>query len=453
MNFGGTKAAVLLFVGDALIFIVSLWLTLAVRYGMIPSSSTWNDHLPAFSFLFIIWFLVFYIAGLYGKRIIFFKSKLSGVILRVQSLNIALASIFFFFVPNIGIAPKTNLVLYLVISLILIFVWRLWIFPRLTTPTSRIRAAILGSGPEVLELVNEVNSNARYNLEFSVITTPKEIEENFNDFAARLAGAKISLLVVDTTNEKLRPFLGKLYELALVTHNYQFADLYDVYEEIFDRVPLSLLQYDWFLKNARDGASNFYDIAKRIIDILGGLAMGLITLILIPILWVLMRIEGRGPLFITQERLGKFGTKVYAYKFRTMQKNDTGAWKGEGENRITKLGSILRQTSLDEFPQCINILRGDVSLIGPRNDMQALAVRLAEAIPYYNIRYTVKPGITGWAQINQQYEQGNISPQSIEETKTRLAYDFYYIKNRSFGLDIVIAAKTLKRMLFRVSSW
>ena len=101
----------------------------------------------------------------------------------------------------------------------------------------------------------------------------------------------------------------------------------------------------------------------------------------------------------------------------------------------------------------MSVISGELSLIGPRNDLQALGKRLAEAIPYYDARYLVKPGITGWAQINQQYEPGAISPSSIEETKMRLAYDFYYLKNRSLGLDLVIALKTLKRMFFRVSSW
>ncbi len=100
----------------------------------------------------------------------------------------------------------------------------------------------------------------------------------------------------------------------------------------------------------------------------------------------------------------------------------------------------------------MNVLSGEVSLIGPRNDIRALGERLGEAVPYYDMRYIVPPGITGWAQINQRYEPGNISPQSIEETKVRLAYDFYYIKNRSLALDLIIALKTVKRMLFRVSS-
>jgi lipopolysaccharide/colanic/teichoic acid biosynthesis glycosyltransferase len=131
----------------------------------------------------------------------------------------------------------------------------------------------------------------------------------------------------------------------------------------------------------------------------------------------------------------------------------SGEWVNEGENRITKVGRFLRTTSLDEFPQFINILRGEVSLIGPRNDILGLGQRLSESLPFYKERYIVTPGITGWAQINQQYEPGNASPQSIEETKVRLAYDFYYLKHRSLGLDIMIALKTIKKMFFRVSSW
>ena len=181
--------------------------------------------------------------------------------------------------------------------------------------------------------------------------------------------------------------------------------------------------------------------------------MGIITLVITPFIFIAMRLEGRGPLFIVQERVGKNGVRIKSYKFRSMRENDRGKWLQENENKVTRVGSFLRRSSLDEFPQFINILRGELSLIGPRNDIAGLAERLAVEIPYYDVRYTVMPGITGWAQINQRYEPGNISPQSIEETKVRLAYDFYYIKNRSLALDLGVALKTFKRMLFRVSAW
>lgn len=450
----GRKAILLLFIGDVAAFLCSLWLTLLFRYGHVPTQALFADHLPSFGVLFVLWILVFYMAGLYGKRIVLFKSRLWGIILRVQSLNIVLGALFFFFLPGIGIAPKTNLILYLFISLALIFFWRIWLFPRISRPSSRTRAAIIGTGPEVWELVEEVNGNPRYHLTFPVVEEPETLLQDFDVFARKLVEADVSMLVVDTTNDALRPHLARIYELSFITHGYQFADFYDVYEEVFDRVPLSLLEYDWFLKNVSAASMGFYDFAKRAIDIIGGLVMGLITLIALPFIYVALRLEGPGPLLIGQDRIGNYGVPVRVYKFRSMRFNDQGKWKGEGEeNRVTKVGAVLRQTSLDEFPQFLNILRGELSLIGPRNDILALGNRLAEAIPYYNIRYVVTPGITGWAQINQQYEQGNISPQSIEETKTRLAYDFYYIKNRSLALDIVIALKTVKRMLFRVSSW
>ena len=221
---------------------------------------------------------------------------------------------------------------------------------------------------------------------------------------------------------------------------------------MFDRIALSELRQGWFMLHA-EPAAILYTSLKRIIDIVGALVMGLVTITTAPIIWTLQGFEGHGPLFITQERMGVHGRRIRTIKFRSMQKNDGGAWTGENTNRVTKVGAFLRKTSLDEFPQFWNVLKGEMSLIGPRNDMVALGERLAEALPHYNFRYAVTPGITGWAQINQQYEQGHISPQSIEETKVRLAYDFYYLKHRSIGLELVIVLKTIKRMFFRVSSW
>lgn len=455
MTSGGSKIPALLFFGDVLVFIASLWLTLFARYGALPAERLLVEHIGPFSMLFVLWLLVFYMSGLYGKRVVLAKTALFGAILRTQILNIVLAALFFFFASGVGITPKTNLILYLAISLVLILLWRLYVFPNISRPASRERAGILGEGPEVEELVKEVNGNPRYHLAFAVVATPAEFAAHPEAIAEKLKAEGVSLLVVDTEHDTLRPVLANVYELSFIRPGYQFVSFYDLYEEVFDRVPLSLLQYDWFLKNVSFGASVFYPAAKRAIDIVGALLMGVVTIVITPILFVLMRLEGPGPVFIVQERIGRFGAPVKAYKFRSMGKNNaaSGTWVKEEENHITKLGSVLRRTSLDEFPQFWNVLKGEVSLIGPRNDIRGLGMRLGEAIPYYNVRYVVPPGITGWAQINQQYEPGNISPQSIEETKMRLAYDFYYIKNRSLALDMVIALKTVKRMLFRVSSW
>lgn len=457
MTFGRRYALGLLFLGDLCVFVFSLFCTLVLRYGGLPANDVLEAYTGAFSFLFVVWLLVFYMAGLYSKQVLLFRSEVPQAILRTQAFNIVLAALLFFLLPQIGIAPKTNLAIYLVISLVFIFIWRLAIFSRLTKPVTRERAALIGFGPEIEDLVREVNNNPRYHLQFSLVKSPAElVTKSFGMFEQELKDSKATLLVVDAAHETTRPLLPAIYKLTVAERRYQYADFYQVYEEVFDRVPLSLLRYDWFLKNITPSRVTVYSFAKRTIDIVGGLLMGIITVIITPFLYLAMRIEGPGDIFIAQERLGQGGTRMQAYKFRSMRFNNAASkeWVGENrENKITKVGDILRKTSLDEFPQFLNILKGELSLIGPRNDIEGLGVRLAEEIPYYDVRYTVVPGITGWAQINQKYEAGNLSPQSIEETKTRLAYDFYYIKHRSLALDLVIALKTVKRMFFRVSSW
>ncbi len=456
MIHGGRRISTLLFVGDLVVFAASLWITLFVRYGETPSQAVLAQHVPPFALLFTIWLLVFYLSGLYGKRIILSKTSLPNALLKTQIVNIAIAAVFFFLLPGTGIAPKTNLIIYLGVSLMLIFPWRLTLFPRLSRPYTREKALLIAEGPEALELVREVNANPRYHLEFVGTIPPSDLTTTFDVGAREAVAAGVTVLVVDTEHVRVHPLLPALYDFCFSQGRRELVDFQTVYEDVFDRVPLSLLSHEWFVKHmTRD--SHFYATAKRMIDIAGGLLMGVITLVATPFVWLALRIEGPGPVFIAQDRIGEHGTRMKVYKFRSMRQNKSASqeWTVEekSDNPVTKVGNFLRQTSLDEFPQFINILKGELSLIGPRNDIEGLGKRLAESIPYYMVRYSVRPGITGWAQINQQYEQGHISPQSIEETKMRLAYDFYYIKYRSLGVDLVIALKTLKRMVFRISAW
>jgi len=434
MIIGGRRASLLLFTGDVVAFALALYLTLWLRFWALPDVILLESFIAPFVFLFALWTLVFYSAGLYSKRLALFPSRLPSALFKTQLVNVLFAALFFFLIPIFGIAPKTILALYLAVSFALILFWRLTFYPIVSFRQSRERAVLLAEGIESDELEREVNGNSRYGVEFR----SRDVKD-----------ASANILVIDTASAE------KLSLTDLAGAGKQAVAFEDMYEEVFDRVPLSQLGRAWFSKNIETEDPFSYIVAKRLIDIVGGLVMGLVVLILIPFVWVANRIEGPGPLFIAQERFGRYGARIIAYKFRSMTKNlaASGEWVKEGENRVTNVGSFLRTTSLDEFPQFVNILKGELSLVGPRNDILGLGLRLAEALPYYEARYMVKPGITGWAQINQQYEQGNVSPQSIEETRMRLAYDFYYLKHRSLWLDIIIAVKTLKRMFFRVSSF
>jgi lipopolysaccharide/colanic/teichoic acid biosynthesis glycosyltransferase len=455
MIFGSKTGALRLFAGDIVVFVLSLWLTLLVRYGSVPSPDLFYLHLELFGVLFVLWSLVFYMAGLYSKRVLLSQYELTGAIVKTQLLNIVLAALFFSTVPGLAIAPKTNLVIYLGVSLGLILLWRLTGVPRLSVPSMREPAALIATGAEADALVAEVNGNKRYPFIFKEVIDPGQ-NPNPEAVVERLRHSGTCLLVVDTEGEKIEPLLPAVYKLAFEERRCRIADFSLVYEEVFDRVPLSVLQHGWFLKNLRRPPFGFYSFFKMTVDVAGGLLMAVVTALVTPFVYLALRVEGPGPLFLAQERFGRYGSRMKVYKFRSMTHHNAASsdWVGEErDNRVTRVGSFLRQTSLDEFPQFINILRGELSLVGPRNDIVGLGERLAREIPYYMARYMVKPGLTGWAQINQQYEQGNISPQSVAETRVRLAYDFYYIKNRSFALDILIALRTVKRMFFRVSSW
>lgn len=443
-----------LIVGDVVFLYLSLWLALAIRTLSFPSRELLALHVFPFTLLFVLWLLVFLIAGLYDQHTTLFRRKLPDRIVRVQLFNVLLAALFFFSVPFFGIAPKTILVLYLGISSLLIILWRLHIVSLLLRQKPA-EALLVGGGKEFKELFDEVHQNLRYPFHFTHTLNVDKVPPGAlsEKLFADLRTPSLSFVVLDMRHPKLVQILPHLYKPLF--SNVRFLDARDLYEDIFERLPLSALEDIAPLKRlALLPRKAWYEAVKRGVDVVGGIAMGLVTIAATPLVWLALKIEGPGPVFIAQERLGIHGTRMRAYKFRSMRFNDSASssWVGEGENRITRVGAFLRKTSLDEFPQFVNVLRGELSLVGPRNDIVGLGTRLAEAISSYMIRYEIKPGITGWAQINQQYEQGNISPQSIEETRVRLAYDFYYLENRSLVLDGIIALKTIKKMIFRVSS-
>lgn len=450
-----TRELLTLIAGDIAIFIGALWITLLLRYLEFPSWETLSVHFGPFLLLSGVWLVIFFIAGLYDKHTTFYKSLLLNRIIHTQFVNIVVAAAIFLTFP-LGITPKTNLVLYLIVSIILITLWRMYIVPMLA-PKERHRAILLADGDEAIELVDEVNNNDRYSYSF-VRIIDKATAAKTVDFPQKLQQLiqreRIDIIVADAHNPYIETVLPDLFTLAFERFQLTFLDFHRVYENTFDRVPLSALRYNWFLSHVPQSKNVPYDVAKRAIDIIGSVLLGTIFSLALPFIVLAMRLEGRGDVFISQERIGLYNRPVRVYKLRTMTENRqaSSTWTTEDAkegNRITRVGAVLRKTSIDEIPQVWNILKGEMSLIGPRNDIVGLAERLQTEIPYYSIRNCVKPGVTGWAQTHQHYMGDNISPQSIEETRMRLAYDLYYVKNRSLLLDIEIALRTFKTLLSR----
>ena len=450
-----TRELLILLLGDILFFIIALWATLLVRYLALPSYDIFVAHLGPFAIISTVWVFVFYIAGLYDKHTVFLKSLMFARILNTQVVNILIAALLFLIIP-FGIAPKTNLVIYLFVSVALFTWWRLSLF-QWVSPKTTHRAILIADGPEAIELVDEINNNDRYNYMFLRLID-EDTARSTPDFDKKLfrliEKEHIDIIVANPNGEYITAVLPKLFDLAFIKFELTFLDFYKVYEDTFDKVPLSALRYEWFIAHVSQSKSLFYDVSKRTIDIVGSVLLGAVFLLFLPFIYGAMRIEGDGPLFISQERIGQSNRPVTVWKLRTMTENRSASatWTTEDAaqgNQITKVGAVLRKLSIDEIPQVWTILKGEMSLIGPRNDIKGLGDRLAADIPYYNIRNFVKPGVTGWAQTHQHYMGDNISPQSLEESKDRLSYDLYYVKNRSFLLDAEVGLRTIKTVLSR----
>ncbi len=446
MTISGKKETIALFLGDVILLYFSIWSALALREWGIPSKYLWNLHFWPFSIIIAIWILVFFISGLYEKHTLILKSRLPSTVFNAQIANSFIAVLFFYFIPYFGITPKTNLFIYLIISSGLILVWRIY-GDRFLHPLAKQKGIIVGSGEEMKELLEEVNNNPRYGLEFiSSVDLDRVSGVDFQEeILSRVYSEEVQIIAVDLKNEKVEPILPHLYNL--IFSKVKFIDMYKIYEDIFDKVPLSLVRYNWFLENISTEIHITYDFLKRIMDILISIPLSVVPVITYPFAFLAAKIEDGGPVFIKQERVGKDNKIVHLYKFRSMSKNITDLTAEQSDNKITWFGNILRKTRLDEFPQIWNVFRGDISLIGPRPELPSGVKRYENEIPFYNIRHLIKPGLSGWAQL--YHENHSHHGLGVKQTKEKLSYDLYYIKNRSFMLDLKIALKTIKTLLSR----
>lgn len=432
-----------IFIGDVALLYFSLWVTLVLRYLELPSLALILAHTLPFSYLFVVWVLVFYIASLYEPHTVVFKSKIPAMILNVQAINSIIAVLFFYLIPSFGITPKTTLFLYLLVSFLFIAAWRI-IGVQFLGLRKKENALIIGGGDETRKLHAVVNANPLYPMYFVSIldldvADPAGIEHHI---ATVLREKEATLVVIDMKNEKVLPVLPKLYEL--IFSHVRFVEQYRIYEDIFDRIPLSLVGHEWFLENVSSRAHFGHDLWKRSMDIVLSLVLLVPALALYPFVAFAVWCEDHGPLFYTPMRIGRGNRPFRIYKFRTMSVMDEGKQLGANTNKITRVGRYLRASRIDELPQLWNVFSGDLSLIGPRPEFPGLVEVYSKQIPYYNMRHLIKPGLSGWAQVHHEKP-----PQTVGETKEKLAYDLYYLKNRSLALDIKIALKTIKTLLSR----
>lgn len=420
------------FAGDILIFYTALFATLALRYGRLAYLS---DHIVAFSWIMLLWLFAFYAGRLYDAE--FFRNNKDFFNSYFLAFAVAffLAAIVFYVVPVFTIAPKTNLVIFGLLFVFFDFAWRYW-----------LNRLIMIKGPPT-NLVLLGAKETRQNLEIELASYDylglclrdhwsERVEEKLKK---NIAWGKDCVFVADPnfyTHQYAKIVFQQLGASA------RFISLENFYEEFFEKIPHFSISEFWILTSVTSRKPVF-DFVKRIIDFIGAL---IAVIILSPFMFVIgvsIRIFLGSPVFFKQERVGEGGKTFTLVKFRTMKpsQDHEARWAPEEKNRIPVLGVLLRKIHADEFPQVWNILKGDMSFVGPRAEQAPLAEKMQTAVRFYDLRHLVKPGVTGWAQL--KYKYGG----SIEENRRKLEYDLYYVKNRSLAFDIVIFLKTA-RLLF-----
>jgi len=267
-----------------------------------------------------------------------------------------------------------------------------------------------------------------------------EVTTSLLDIARKTAAKEIVVALDDRRGVPL----GSLLEARM--EGMRITDYLSFWERETRRVNLKALDPSWLIYSDGFRVGSVMNAAlKRLLDILASLALLIVSLPTLLLATLAIRLDSKGPIFYKQERVGRYGTTFNIYKFRTMcvdaESSGIPQWASVRDSRITRIGSFLRMTRIDELPQVINVLRGDMSFVGPRPERPFFVESLSRDIPYYTERHRVRPGITGWAQINHPYGA------SIEDAKTKLSYDLYYIKNYSFLFDLLIMLATTHAVL------
>ena len=347
--------------------------------------------------------------------------------------------------------PRTGVAAFIIGSVIFTLSWRFFYIRVLTSAQFLRRVLLVGggvSGKILLQSFNKLDPEPYFVLGI-IDDDPSKLDQviegvkvigSGDDLLDIIQAESISDVIVAITgaiNGKTFQALLDAQELGVDIMRMPVA-----YENLNQQVPIRILEADWILRSFVDdtGVSGLYNVGKRIMDFLGGLIGVGIFLVLLPPVALLIFLDNGLPIFYRQERLGKAAKPYIIIKFRTMVKDaetdGEAQWASENDERVTAVGRLLRKTHLDEFPQFWNVLKGEMSLVGPRSERPSLVKKLQKDVPFYRARLLVKPGVTGWAQINYGY------PETIEETMNKLEYDLYYIKNRTILLDLRIILGT-----------
>ena len=457
-HFSISERRTLLVMGDIFVGMISLGVSLIV---WATSSQEWlGFSLAFFQDRVASWFYLLPLAWIMLLVEVYDVQGASNRQKTIQGVSSAAGVGFFLYLavyfasqnplPRIGVAS------FLLSDYILTLLWRL-LYIRIFTKTRFLRRVVLvgagRAGKTILDVVDGLEPKP-FNLIGIVDDDPSKHGTVLNEYAV-IAGSDHLLEIIET--ERISEIVvaisgemkGETFQNLLDAQHMgvEITRMPVAYEQLLNRVPIKILEADWIMRSFVDQfhTNRFYSFAKRIFDILGGLVGLLFLGLLFPFVGLAILLGGGCPIFYSQVRLGVGGKPFTIIKFRTMrpnaEMNGEELLAKEDDERATHVGRILRKTHIDEMPQFLNVLRGDMSLVGPRSERPSLVDHYVRRIPFYRSRLLVKPGLTGWAQVNFGYAG------TVEDTIIKLEYDLYYIKHRSLALDFISLLRTPGTML------
>jgi len=362
--------------------------------------------------------------------------------------------IFFLAAPNS--LPRRGVFIFILAAIVLTILWRLIYIKIFTDPMFMRRVLMIGAGhagSTLVSMLNEIHPMP-FILAGYIDDDPKKMGTEINGY--KVIGNSSNLLQIIENLEisdlifaiagEVKPELFQAV-LNAEENGIEVTSFPTFYEEQFGRVPIFLLESDWLLRTFVDQShtTGIYETITRMTDIIGSL-IGLLALVaLFPLIGLIILVDSGTPILYSQMRVGKNGRPYKILKFRTMvkdaEKDGVARTATANDARITRFGKILRRSHLDELPQVINVLKGENSIVGPRAEQIELVNQFQQEIPFYRARLLVRPGLTGWAQINQRYAT------TVQDTAVKLEYDLYYIKKRNLLLDLNIILRTVGAVL------
>lgn len=448
----------ILIAGDLVCFFAAFYLSVALRQLSIPSAATLEMHLVPMMITFVLWIAVNYMSGLYDLVHLSNDRKLFRRFVEASGVAFIVGLFFFYIYASKDVQPKTILALTTLFGYGLSSLIRLFGHSLIGVKKLQTRLLLVGYNKEMQDLINVLKIQEKKGYVVSAVIDPKkllkkeehpelDIYTNFNAIRPLISNKQINLVVVSPELRSDVEAMRELYELLF--WSVSLTDLFSFYETITGRIHPATFSEGWFLEHLKTDKQLLYQRVRIIFDYIVGVLVGLVCIVLFPFIFVAIKLNSRGPVILKQERVGLYGKKFFLYKFRSMYalSADGSAEVGgyefakKDDKRVTFVGRILRKTRIDELPQAWNLLRGDIVFIGPRPERPEIVSELTSHMSYYPLRHVVKPGLTGWAVIHQNYTD------TIEQSLQKLQYDLYYIKNRSFLLDVSIVLRTVNMLV------